>query len=381
MEAFNMKKILYVASKVKLHINLFHTPFFKRLKEDGYEVHVCASNDYANKDECVIPWCDVFHEVMFHRIPFHPRNVWVYFKLKKIIDSGGYDIIHCHTPIGGALTRLAARRARKNGSKVIYTAHGFHFYNGASLINWILFYTAERLLARFTDLIITINEEDFIRAGKFKSKDTVKMNGVGIDISEFSEKAECDCPAVRRNIGIPEDSHVLIFAGEMSYRKHQDFLIEVLSHIGFERNIYLILAGEGSYTEKYRRTALDAGVDERVLFLGFRKDIDRLMCASDVYVSASRQEGLPVNIMEAMASGLPIVCFDIRGNNDLIDNGRGGYLVPPDDSEQFSNKILELIEDAGKRNDMAAFNKARINEYSRDKIVNEMMDLYKKVLG
>jgi len=174
---------------------------------------------------------------------------------------------------------------------------------------------------------------------------------------------------------------VLIFAGEMSYRKHQDFLIEVLSHIGFERNIYLILAGEGSYTEKYRRTALDAGVDERVLFLGFRKDIDRLMCASDVYVSASRQEGLPVNIMEAMASGLPIVCLDIRGNNDLIDNGRGGYLVPPDDSEQFSNKILELIEDAGKRNDMAAFNKARINEYSRDKIVNEMMDLYKKVLG
>jgi len=383
MEAKNMKKILYVASKVKLHINLFHTPFFKKLKEDGYEVHVCASNDYANKDECVIPWCDVFHEVLFNRIPFHPDNIRAYLKLKKIIDTGGYDIIHCHTPIGGALARLAARGARKKGCKVIYTAHGFHFFKGAPLLNWMLYYTAERFLSWMTDLIITINEEDYTRAQRFRGPVIVKMNGVGIDVSEFSEQADCDCDCagILEEIGIPKNGIVLVFAGEMSYRKHQDFLLKVLLGIEPIKDVYLILAGEGSYAEKYRKKAIGLGVDDRVFFLGFRKDIDSLMCASDMYVSASRQEELPVNIMEAMASGLPIVCFDIRGNSDLVENGRGGYLVPPDDCDEFSKRILELIGNAGKRDEMADFNRARILYYSRDRIVNEMMDLYKKVLG
>ena len=375
-----MKKILYVASKVKLHINLFHTPFFKKLNEDGYEVHVCASNDYANKDECVIPWCDVFHEVHFHRIPIHPRNVAAYFKLRRIINKEGYDIIHCHTPIGGALTRIAARRVRKNGCRVIYTAHGFHFYKGAPPLNWIIFYTAERLLARFTDIIITINQEDYIRAVKFKKCEVVKMNGVGIDVSEFSKKNDIDRLKIRRDIGIPADSCVLIFAGEMSYRKHQDFLIKVLKRIDNDLNIHLILAGEGGYLEKYKLKAVEAGVEKRVHFLGFRSDINRLMYASDIYVSASRQEGLPVNIMEAMASGLPIVCFDIRGNNDLVLDGLGGMLITLDDTEEFAAQIVELSTNEKKRRSIIEFNRVRVLAYEREMILQETMDIYRKIL-
>ncbi|MBN2883453.1 MAG: glycosyltransferase family 4 protein [Clostridia bacterium] len=376
-----MNKILYVASKVKLHINLFHIPFFVKLKERGSEVHVCAANDYLNKEECIIPGCDMFYDIPFHRIPVHPRNIKAYFKLKKIIDENNYDIIHCHTPIGGAATRLAARRARRRGSKVIYTAHGFHFYKGAPAINWILYYPVERILARFTDLIITINEEDYRRALSFKGTKVILVKGVGIDVARFSADYSAENMDIRRKLAIPDNGKILIFAGEMSHRKHQDFLIEAVAALNKEFECHLLLAGEGSYTDKYRKAAVECGILDKVHFLGFRTDIDKLMAISDIYISASRQEGLPVNIMEAMATGLPIVSFDIRGNNDLIVEGKGGYLVPPDDLGKFCRAIIDIVKDSEISRVMGEFNKTKIRDYDRNELVDEMMELYKKVLG
>ena len=375
-----MKKVLYVASKVKLHINLFHIPFFIELKAKGYEVNVCASNDYKDKEDCVIPGCDVFFDVSFHRIPIHPRNIKAYFKLKKIIDSGNYDIIHCHTPIGGALARLAAGKARKKGSKVIYTAHGFHFFDGASAVNWMFYYPAERILAKLTDLIITINDEDYHRAKTFKCRWVEKMNGVGIDTEQFINYLDPDGMAFRNELNIPNDSIVLVFAGEMSYRKHQDFLIRLVADLNTETKVHLILAGEGSYTDKYKEIAFKKGILDKVHFLGFRTDIKRLMKNSDIYVSASRQEGLPVNIIEAMATGLPIVCFNIRGNRDLIADGKGGCLVPFDDANEFRNEIVKLIDDSDKRQIMGTFNRDKVPEYEKSQLVKEMLRLYNRCL-
>ena len=138
-----MKKVLFVATVVKLHIMVFHIPYLEWFKKNGYEVHVAARNDYDNKDECIIPFCDRFHDLPFERSPIRKNNLQVYKDLKNIIDTEQYEIIHCHTPMGGAIGRLAARSARKKGTKVIYTAHGFHFFKGAPLVNWLAYYPAE----------------------------------------------------------------------------------------------------------------------------------------------------------------------------------------------------------------------------------------------
>ena len=181
-----MKKVLFVATVVKTHIMEFHIPYLKMFKEMGWNTAVASRNDYENAEDCQIPFCDDYYNVPFERSPIKLSNLKAYKELKKLINNGDYDIIHCHTPVGAMLARLAARRARKRGTKVIYTAHGFHFYKGAPIINWLLYYPVERFLARYTDVLITINKEDYERAQKFRAKKVCFVHGVGVDTSKFS---------------------------------------------------------------------------------------------------------------------------------------------------------------------------------------------------
>lgn len=181
-----MKKVLFVATVVKTHIMEFHIPYLKMFKEMGWETAVAARNDYENPADCVIPYCDTYYNIPFERNPLKPGNLKAYKELKHIIDEGEYDIIHCHTPVGAMLTRLAAKQARKKGTKVFYTAHGFHFYKGAPAINWILYYPVEKWLSRYTDVLITINKEDFERAKTFRAGKVCYVPGVGIDLKKFN---------------------------------------------------------------------------------------------------------------------------------------------------------------------------------------------------
>ena len=179
------KKVLFTATVVKTHINVFHLPYLKWFKEQGYEVHVAAKNDFVN-EPCIIPNCDKFYDINFARFPFSKANIKAYKQLKKIITENNYDIIHCHTPVAGVLARLAARNCKK--TTVIYTAHGFHFFKGAPLLNWLIYYPVERFCARFTDKLITINKEDYERAQHFKLRKNGKVyyvSGVGIDIEKI----------------------------------------------------------------------------------------------------------------------------------------------------------------------------------------------------
>ena len=188
-----MKKVLFVAKVVRSHIATFHLPYLKMFKEMGWETAVAAHNDYDDPRDCVIPNCDTFFDVPFERFPLSPNNVTSYRQLKKIIDAGEYDIIHCHTPVSAMITRLAALSARKRGTKVIYTAHGFHFFKGAPLINWLLYFPVEWFLARYTDALITINKEDYARAQKFAAKKVYYVPGVGIDTKKFAVDPETKC--------------------------------------------------------------------------------------------------------------------------------------------------------------------------------------------
>ena len=180
-----MKKVLFVATVVKQHINVFHLPALKLFKDYGWETSVCARNDFDNSDDCKIPYCDNYYDIPFERNPLKIKNISCYREIKKLIEQNQYDIVYCHTPVGGAVARLAARKSRKKGTKVIYMAHGFHFYSGAPIINWLVYYPVEKWLSRYTDILITINKEDYQRGLKFKAKRIEYVPGVGIDLTKF----------------------------------------------------------------------------------------------------------------------------------------------------------------------------------------------------
>ncbi len=364
-----MNKVLFVASVVKTHINVFHIPYLKWFKEQGYEVHVAARDDYA-PEKCEIPYCDTFFDIPFARFPFKPQNIEAYRRLKRIIDCGEYDIIHCHTPIGGALTRLAAKKARRNGAQVIYTAHGFHFYKGAPLINWLLYYPAEWLLAPLTDVMITINQEDHALAKqRMKAKRVEYVPGVGVDLSKFGKTA-VDRTELRRELAIPEDKVWLLAVGELIKRKNHESLIRAIADMP---KIYLTIAGQGVLQEHLAKLIKESGLEDRVKLLGFRKDISELCTAADIFALPSYQEGLSVALMEAMACGKPCAVSRIRGNTDLIDE-RGGVLFDPSSVEDIRTSLKDLMEaDMGS---MGRYNAGKAKDYSLDAVMARMQEIF-----
>lgn len=373
------KRVLFIATVVKTHIMTFHIPYLKMFKEMGYETVVAARNDYENPDDCRIPYCDHFFDIPFQREPFHYDNIQCYKKLKSIIDEGDFSIVHCHTPVGGVLGRLAARKARKDGARIMYTAHGFHFYRGAPLKNWILFYPIEKICSYFTDAIITINEEDFHLANRnFKNTNVFNLPGVGINVARYSQELGQD--TVSWNLsGICEDEKWILSVGELNDNKNQKTIIRALALPSLEKVHYLIV-GEG-----IRRTQLDAyaaalKVNDRVHFLGYRNDVAELLHTSDVFVFPSYREGLPVALMEAMAAGVPAVASRIRGNVDLIQNGINGFLCDPSDEKSFADHISMLLSNDVLANSFSERSKEKIKKYDIENVLRAAQEIYKNVL-
>lgn len=369
-----MKKVLIVATVVKKHIMQFHIPTLKMFKEMGWETHVAGGNDYAIPSDCRIPYCDVYHEIDFARFPFSSKNVAAYRELKGLIDEGGFDLIHCHTPVGGILTRLAARKARKKGAKVFYTAHGFHFFKGAPLLNWLLYYPAEWLCSYFTDVLITMNSEDFALAKKkMKAKKASFINGVGIDLKRMEETFKEDIS--REAFGLRDDDIILLSVGELIVRKNHKTILRAISKIKNDKIHYLI-AGEGENRDTLEQMARDLGIAKNVHFLGYRRDVYSLVKMSDIFCFPSYQEGLPVALMEAMAGSLPVVASRIRGNTDLVCEGKGGFLYRPDDSNGFAAGLEQLIEDKALRLSMGAYNAEKVKGYDATEVCERLRDIY-----
>jgi len=369
-------KILFTAT-VDSHIKHFHLPYLKWFKEQGFEVHV------ASRGESKIPFADVKYEIPFERSPFKFSNIKAYKQLKEIIEKNDYLLIHCHTPVGGVLTRLAARKARKSGTKVIYTAHGFHFYKGAPLKNWLIYYPIEKWLARCTDCLITINDEDYECAvrKKFKAGSIKKVNGVGIDLNKFKPQTPEKKKELRKQYGYDENDFILIYVAEMSYRKHQDLLINVVNVLKNKiSDIKLLLVGEGSLMEQYKNQVQKLHLEEYIHFLGYRKDVPDLMTIADVAVSSSRQEGLPVNVMEAMATGLPLVVTDCRGNRDLVQDGENGFVVGIDDAEGMAERMEYIYNNGEMKEKARKYNLNSIRNYSLDTIEKQIACIYNEML-
>lgn len=368
-----MKKVLFCAT-VQSHICNFHLPYLRYFQERGCEVHVACKGDGS------IPYCDVFHPIPFERSPFRKENIQAYRMLKQIIDEEDFSLIHCHTPMGSVLTRLAARKARKKGTVVFYTAHGFHFFKGAPMINWLIYYPTEWLLAFKTDVLITINDEDYQRAQKhMHAKKNVFMNGVGVTPIIHGDQIYLR-QFYRDALNIDKDEIVLFFAGELNKNKNQKLLIEMCAKLDRNKDkIKLVLAGTGVYEKQYIAMAKEHHIEDHVLFLGWRNDIDKLLLATDIYVSASLREGLPVNIIEAMLAGLPVVATDVRGQRSLVVQDGTGFLVSEDVSE-MAQAVELLMHNAPLRKIFGQNGKQRAEAYTLAYVLPVMEQLYEEYI-
>ena len=365
-------KFLFVAT-VRSHIGQFHMPLIRALKADGHTVHAAYRDNSADKKGLDLSAIDQVFEIPFERSPYKPGNLLAYRKLKAVLDAGDYDIIHCHTPMGAVVTRLAAGKARKQGAQVFYTAHGFHFYRGASKLNWLLYYPAEKLLAHRTDTLITINREDHDLAvsRRFAAKRIVRVDGVGVELDRFAPVTEAERSAARAELGFSEAQTVLLYAADLSKRKNQSMLFRALARLKTEHpNLLLLLPGQPILKDEYEAQCAQLGISHMVRFLGYRRDIDRLLAACDAVVSSSRQEGLPLNLIEAAARGRYIIATDVRGNADVVTQSGCGVLVKLNDDEAMADEIAKLCRGE------AAVSGGSIACYDSKAIVRRLFALY-----
>lgn len=367
-------KVLYVAT-VRSHIGQFHMPFIKYLVEHGHEVHAAFRDNSADKQGLDLSVINKIFEISFERSPVKLKNISAYFDLKKVIDQGHYDIIHCHTPMGAVITRLAAGKARKSGTKVFYTAHGFHFYKGASKLNWLLFYPVEKLLSARTDILITINQEDYelAKLKKFRAKKIIKINGVGVDLSRFSIATEHEKQQMREKFGFKPEQFIMLYAADLSKRKNQPMLFRALANEkGKMPNAVLLLLGQPILRKEYEQQCEELGIADQVHFLGYRRDIDKFLAVSDCVVSSSRQEGLPINLIEASARGKYIIATNVRGNADVVKQSNYGTLVELNDDGAMSEEMLRLYQ-------VGCPTRTSVNEmavYNQETIIEEMKKIY-----
>lgn len=369
-------KILYV-STISNTINAFLVPHIKLLIEQGHVVDIACNLVREISPELINLGCKVYN-IKFQRAPFRRNNFTAYKNIKEIVKTEGYELIHTHTPVASFLTRLACRNI--SNVKILYTAHGFHFYKGAPLKNWLIYYMLEYLVGRWTDGLLTMNDEDYKSAIKLKLRKAnavYKVNGVGINLKKFTPQTPDKKKKLRKEYGYNDDDFILIYAAELNNNKHQDLLINVIKLVREKTpRIKLLLAGNGTLFEQYKQQAGELDLGEDVQFLGYRNDIINLLLISDLAISSSRREGLPVNVMEAMATGLPLVVTSCRGNRDLVNDGENGYIVGIDDVLGFAKAIEKLYSSAELRQSFGEKSLNLIKPYSLDKVKEEMQGIY-----
>lgn len=369
-------KVLLTAT-VQSHICQFHKPLVEVLHEHGDEVHVAARNNLAEKNGLKLDFADKVYDVPFSRSPKSIDNLRAYKELKKIIEKEKYDVIHCNTPMGGIVTRLAARKSRKQGTKVYYTAHGFHFYKGAPLKNWLVFYPIEKTFSRITDKIITITKEDFCLAEARFHCSVEYIHGVGVDDKRYRVTSEEERSRLIEKLNLEENRKYILCVGELLANKNQKMAISAMKILS-KRHIdtLLILAGNGPEKSELEKFIVKNKLEKYVSMLGYVTNLEEYQKIADIAVSCSRREGLPLNIVEAMLSGTPVVASRNRGHKELIQNGKTGYLVDVDDDVTMANLIMKLLSNKKIYSKIQQNAQNYIKNYTAENVKNELMKVY-----
>ena len=368
-------KVLLVAT-VQSHICQFHKPLVAMLHEHGCEVHVAARNNLAEKNGLKLDFVEQVFDVPFQRSPFSPKNLGAYKQLKKIIDEGNYDVVHCNTPVGGVVGRLAARKARKRGTKVFYTAHGFHFYQGAPKKNWLIWYPVEKFMCHYTDKLITINEEDYQLARSKFPVETCHIHGVGVSVSRYHPHSAEEEEVLRKEESLSAQDFVVLCTGELNANKDQRTLIDaaVLCRDRIPE-LKVLLAGNGPLESTLREQISGNHAEGYIRLLGYRTDLERVVPAADVIVSCSHREGLGLNLIEGMLCGKTVIAVENRGHRELVEDGVTGYLIPAGDSRALAEVLVKLYKSgARQRLGQAGYEKARL--YTDQNVKRELKELY-----
>lgn len=369
-------KILYVTT-VSGTINAFLVPHIKMLLEQGYQVDIACNITHPIHQELIEYGCKVFN-IEFQRSPLSMENFRAYKMLKKVIRKGDYKLVHTHTPVASVITRLVCKNI--DDIKVVYTAHGFHFFKNAPIKNWLVYFPIEYWLSRYTDVLITINEEDYLRAQKhFKSNNnSIKyLPGVGLDIDEISQIV-VNKPKKRKELRVQESDLILLSVGELNKNKNHSTIIKAIAKLENPSICYLI-CGQGPLEDDLIQLIKDKKLENQVKLLGYREDILEIYKISDVFIFPSFREGLSVALMEAMACGLPIISSNIRGNRDLVKSGEGGFLVHPKDIEGFAKNIDILVSSRNLRIKMGQENSTKIYRYQIKTVLDKLNQIYNKM--
>ena len=382
-----MKRALMYASVASM-IQQFNIDNIRLLQELGYEVDVACNFEFGSSisDERV----EIFKKeletlnVKYYHIPV-PRNlhdikhliVSLYASL-KLMNEKRYCLIHCHSPIGGMICRIANRMSCSyEKTCMIYTAHGFHFFKGNNVIKNIIFKTMEKIGARYTDTLITINKEDYRAAKTFKLKKegfVFYVPGIGINLEKF-EKFSGKREQLLRELHIPSEAKLLFSVGELNQNKNHRIVVEALANL--KKDVHYLIAGQGDMKQALLELATQLDVQEQFHLLGYRNDIIEIMKSCDVFVFPSKREGLSVALMEAMACGLPCVVSEIRGNTDLIDNEKGGYIFK--DAKQVDGLVNSILNSELSGCSMSHYNLTKIKKFSRNEVEKKMKLIYSEV--
>lgn len=370
--------MLFIAS-VYTHLAAFHIPFMKLLQERGCQVHAAASSAEGRREDVekagVTCW-----EIPFARSPYSPANIQAFHQLRTLLKKHYFDLIHVHTPVAAFLGRYLAKTTEQG--PVLYTAHGFHFYRGAPRRNWLIYYTAEHIAARWTDGLIVMNGEDLENAQRlgFKPGENLfYLHGVGVNLQQYSALSS-DGSGIRAALGIEPDEVVVTCVAELNENKNHDFLLEAWKEVAqqYDRS-HLLLVGSGEKMDSLQQRVKEGRIP-RVHFLGYRRDVPQILKETDIVTLVSKHEGLPKCIMEAMAAGKPAVVSNVRGNRDLVEDGRTGFLAEQGNVSALAKALERLISDPNLRVAMGAAGREKIQDYSLEKVLVEMADIYDRYL-
>lgn len=365
-----MKKVLIVTT-IQNTITAFLIPHIKFLEKKGYKV-ILATNVFKKLPEELEnnEWINI----PFSRNPFSISNFRAIKEMRNLFKKEKFELIHFHTPVAAFLGRYAAMREKQRN--IIYTAHGFHFFKGAPLINWLIYYTLEIIASRWTDKLVTINEEDYHRAKSFKLREggkVYKVSGVGLDIGRYQNG---DGEKIKRELFIGGNEKTILMVGELNKNKNQIQLLNILEKLKLKgKNVRGVFVGVGEQEKKLREIAKEKRI--RVNFLGYRRDITDIVASSDILCSMSYREGLPRNLMEGMCQGKPLVVTNIRGNRDLVLEGENGYLVDVNEVEEASKKIIDILENKELYEKLSKNSSEYVKKYSIEKVLEEMKEVYK----
>ena len=371
-----MKRVLITSTDMMMM--QFLVPHIQYLREQGYDVEVACS-EVGNRIEEVrqVLGVDKVHKVRLQRNPLKPSNLKGLSDLKKIINSGGYDLVWTNEPVMGVMTRLAARKSRKKGTKVVYMTHGYHFFKGGQA-KYKIFYPIEKWASRYCDAIVTINQEDYrLSKEKFHAKVVEHIDGIGLDTKRFASSIAV--AEKKRELGIEDNSFVVLSVGELKPHKNHKTVIEAIGQLE-ENDIVYLICGKGELLQTFEERVRQLGIESRVRFLGFRKDVHEIMQCADIFAFPSKREGLGLASLEAMAAGLPVIGANTRGIVDYVINGETGYLCEVEKPEDYARAIRHLYYDRENLKKISENCRKNVWKYDISNIRENVLTIFRNLL-